>query len=135
MQNTPQQVSTRGKRISEVLAMAGMAVLLTRVLDVAAGQGTDGFLPMSPQTSGIFFGVSIAILFFTSFASGFRAKSRITTSLLISGGTLLAGFMLLAPRIGLLLYLAYALQPVYFTFITIGFVIIGLGILRAFRRQ
>ena len=134
MQNTPQQVSTRGKRISEILAMVGMAVLLIRVLDVA-GQGTNGFLPMSPQTSGIFFGVSIAILFFTSFASGFRAKSRITTSLLISGGTLLAGFMLLAPTIGLLLYLAYALQSIYFTFITIGFVITGLGILRAFRRQ
>jgi hypothetical protein len=135
MQKTPRQISPRAKKISEILAIAGMGALIIRVLDVIVGRDGQGFVPLSPQVSGIVFGISIAILFLLSFGFGFRVKTKITTSLLISGGALLSGFMLLAPKIGLLLYLVYALQPVYFAFIIIGFVIMGLGTLRIFRRM
>jgi hypothetical protein len=135
MQKMPQQINTRAKRISEILAIAGMGVLLIRIFDILVGHGGQGFVPLNPQASGIYFGISITTLFLLSFGFGFRVKTRVTTSLLISGGVLLGGFMLLAPRIGLLLYLAYALQPVYYAFTLIGFVIMGLGILRIFRRK
>jgi hypothetical protein len=135
MQKSPQQTNPRAKKISEILAIAGMGALIIRVLDVIAGQGSQGFVPLSLQVSGIVFGISIIILFLLSFGFGFRVKTKITTSFLVSGGMLFSGFLLLAPKIGLLLYLALALQPIYFTFIIIGFVVMGLGTLRIIRRM
>lgn len=133
MQKIPQQDNRRAKKISEILAIAGIGALIIRILDIIKeGQGSQGFIPLNPQASGIVFGITIAILL--SFGFGFRAKTKITTSLLASGGILLSGFMMLAPKIGLLLYLALVLQPVYFAFIAIGFVITGLAALRIIRR-
>ena len=136
MQKIPQQDNRRAKKISEILAIAGIGALIIRILDIIKeGQGSQGFIPLNPQASGIVFGITIAILFLLSFGFGFRAKTKITTSLLASGGILLSGFMMLAPKIGLLLYLALVLQPVYFAFIAIGFVITGLAALSIIRRM
>jgi hypothetical protein len=74
-------------------------------------------------------------LFFFSFAVVFRQKARITTALLIAGGAILAVSKLLEPRMGLNLYLAVALPFLYISLIAIGFILIGLGLLRAVKRQ
>jgi hypothetical protein len=69
-------------------------------------------------------------LFFASFGFGFRQKARITTLLLIAGGSLLAITKIVEPPLGLNLYLAIALPYVYISLITIGFILLGLGLWR-----
>jgi hypothetical protein len=98
-------------------------------------QGGAIFLPLTDQQSGILLGISSIILFFLSFALVFRQKARITTVLLIAGGAILAVSKLLEPTMGLNLYLAVALLFLYISLIAIGFILIGLGLLRAVRRQ
>lgn len=48
-------------------------------------------LSLSDQQRGILLGLFSIVLFFLSFGIGFREKSRLITSLLMSGGTILAG--------------------------------------------
>jgi hypothetical protein len=74
-------------------------------------------------------------LFFVSFGFGFRQKTRITTSLLIAGGALLAITKIIEPTLGLNLYLAIALPYVYISLIAIGFVLLGLGLWRLKMKQ
>jgi len=73
-------------------------------------------------------------LFFISFAFGLE-KTRVTTSLLITGGALLAVFKLVAPTMGLDLYLAIILRNLYIALIAMGFILMGLGLLRVIRKQ
>jgi putative Mn2+ efflux pump MntP len=80
--------------------------------------------------SGIFLGLPSVFLFFISFGFGFRQKTKITTSLLIAGGTLLAVTKIIEPTLGLNLYLAIAVTPVYISLIITGFILIGLGLWR-----
>jgi len=74
-------------------------------------------------------------LFFISFAFGLKEKTRVTTSLLITGGALLAVFKLVAPTMGLDLYLAIILRNLYIALIAMGFILMGLGLLRVIRKQ
>jgi hypothetical protein len=64
------------------------------------------------------------------FGFGFRQKTRITTSLIIAGGVLLAVTKIIEPTLGLNLYLAIALPYVYISLIAIGFILLGLGLWR-----
>jgi hypothetical protein len=57
-------------------------------------------------------------------------KTRITTSLIIAGGVLLAVTKIIEPTLGLNLYLAIALPYVYISLIAIGFILLGLGLWR-----
>jgi hypothetical protein len=98
-------------------------------------QGGDRFLPLTDQQSGILLGISSIILFFFSFWFGFGQKARVTTVLLIAGGAILAVSKLVEPTMGLNLFLAVALPYLYISLIAIGFILIGLGLLRAVRRQ
>lgn len=126
-----QQINVKKtKKISEVLAIAGMVLLLVDVADTFIAQGRYGFLPVNDQQRGIVLGVPSIILFFLSFGFGFRIKSNITTSILIVGGSLLAISKIVEPTIGLNLFLAVALRPLYLALIVMGFVIVGLGGLR-----
>lgn len=74
-------------------------------------------------------------MFFISFAFGLKEKTRVTTSLLITGGALLAVFKLVAPTLGLDLYLDIILRNLYIALIAMGFILMGLGLLRVIRKQ
>jgi hypothetical protein len=87
-------------------------------------------LYLTDRQSGIYLGLASVILFFVSFGFGFRQRARITTSLLILGGALLAVTKIIEPILGLNLYLAIALPYVYMSLIAIGFTVFGLGLWR-----
>ena len=129
------QNDLRKKRISEILAIVAIVLLSIDTVETFVVQGGARFLPLTDQQSGILLGISSIILFFLSFALVFRQKARITTVLLIAGGAILAVSKLLEPTMGLNLYLAVALPFLYISLIAIGFILIGLGLLRAVRRQ
>lgn len=129
------QNDLRKKRISEILAIIAIVFLSIDTVETFVAQGGDRFLPLTDQQSGILLGISSIILFFLSFGFGFRQKTRITTVLLIAGGAILAVSKLLEPTMGLNLFLAVALPYLYLSLIAIGFVLIGLGLLRAVRGQ
>ena len=129
------QNDLRKKRISEILAIVAIVLLSIDTVGTFIAKGGDRFLPLTDQQSGILLGISSIILFFLSFGFGFRQKARITTVLLIAGGTILAVSKLLEPTMGLNLFLAVALPYLYVSLIAIGFILIGLGLLRAVRRQ
>ena len=123
------------KRISEILAIVAIVLLSMDTVGTFIAQGGDRFLPLTDQQSGILLGISSIILFFLSFGFGFRQKATITTVLLIAGGAILAVSKLLEPTMGLNLFLAIVLPYLYISLIAIGFILIGLGLLRAVRRQ
>ena len=128
-------VRRHGKRISEILAIVATVLLTIDTVGTFIAQGGDRFLPLTDQQSGILLGISSIILFFLSFGFGFRQKARVTTILLIAGGAMLAVSKLLEPIMGLNLFLAIALPYLYISLIAIGFILIGLGLSRAVRRQ
>jgi len=130
LQNEP-----RKKKISETLANVAIVLLSLDTVGTFLAQGGERFLPLTDQQSGIFLGISSIVLFFLSFGFGFRQKVRITTVLLIAGGAILAVSKLVEPALGLNLFLAVALPFLYISLIAIGFILIGLGVLRAVRRQ
>jgi hypothetical protein len=129
------QNDLRKKRISEILAIIAIVLLSIDTVGTFIAKGGDRFLPLTDQQSGILLGISSIILFFLSFGFGFRQKARITTVLLIAGGAILAVSKLVEPTIGLNLFLAVALPYLYISLIAIGFILIGLGLLRAVRGQ
>ena len=129
------QNDLRKKRFSEILAIVAIVLLSIDTVETFVAQGGDRFLPLTDQQSGILLGLSSIILFFLSFGFGFRQEARITTVLLIAGGAILAVSKLLEPTMGLNLFLAVALPYLYLSLIAIGFILIGLGLLRAVRRQ
>jgi hypothetical protein len=130
LQNDP-----RKKRISETLAIVAIVLLSIDTAGTFIARGGERFLPLTDQQSGVLLGISSIILFFLSFGVGFRQKARTTTVLLIAGGTILAVSKLVEPTMGLNLFLAIALPYLYISLIAIGFILVGLGVLRAVRRQ
>ena len=133
LQNEP-----RKKKISETLAIVAIVFLAIDTAETFIAQGGKRFLPLTDQQSGILLGISSIVLFFLSLGFGFRQKARITTVLLIAGGAVLAVLAvskLVEPTIGLNLYLVIVLPYLYISLIAIGFILIGLGILRAAMRQ
>lgn len=129
------QNDLRKKRISEILVIVAIVLLSIDTVETFVAQGGSRFLPLTDQQSGILLGISSIILFFLSFALVYRQKARITTVLLIAGGVILAFSKLLEPTMGLNLYLAVVLPFLYISLVAIGFILIGLGLLRAVRRQ
>jgi len=129
------QVDVRKKKLSELFAIAAFAILLIDTADTIVAQDRLGFLHLSDQQRGIAVGILSVILFFISFAFGLKEKTRVTTSLLITGGSLLAVFKLVVPTMGLDLYLAIILRNLYIALIAMGFILIGLGLLRVIRKQ
>jgi hypothetical protein len=118
------------KSISEVLAVAAITLLIIDTVNTFTSQDGNGFLYLTDRQSGIYLGLPSIFLFFVSFGFGFRQKTRITTSLIIAGGVLLAVTKIIEPTLGLNLYLAIALPYVYISLIAIGFILLGLGLWR-----
>jgi hypothetical protein len=118
------------KSISEVFAVAAISLLTIDTINTFTSQDGIGFLYLTDRQSGVYLGLPSVFLFFVSFGFGFRQKTRITTSLLIAGGGLLAVTKIIEPTFGLNLYLAIALPYVYMSLIAIGFTLFGLGLWR-----
>ena len=130
------QISSKKRRISKLFAIAGLILLSIDTTNTFIGQGTYGFSsPLNDQQSGVLLGIPSVILFFLSFAVGYRQRSRLTTLLLISGGALLATSKLVEPTLGLNLFLAIVLRPLYIGLILMGFTIMGLGAARLFQEN
>jgi hypothetical protein len=114
--------------------MIAMVLLLTYIADAAVAQGkTGGFLPMTAAQRGMIFGTSSIVMFILSFAIGFGEKSKLTTVLLIIGGALIGTSVLAASamaRGGL-----SGTQNSFGIVIIIGYIIMGLGILRAVQKK
>jgi hypothetical protein len=120
----------RRTNISETLAITAISLLSLDTINTFTSQGGNGFLNLTDRQSGIFLGLPAVFLFFISFGFGFKRKTRITTSLLIAGGALLGVTKIIEPTLGLNLYLAIAVTPVYISLIIIGFILLGLGLWR-----
>lgn len=129
------QNDLRKRKISEILAIVAIALMSIDTAETFISRGGERFLPLTDQQSGILLGISSIVLFFFSFGIGFRQKARITTVLLIAGGGMLAISKLIEPTMGLNLFLAVALPYLYISLIVMGFILIGLGLLRAARKQ
>jgi len=127
------KTATVKKKASEIIVIAGMVLLLTYISDAAVGQGETGFLPMNEKERGTIFGFSTIILFFAAFGIGFNEKSAITTILLIVGGALIGTSVLSASLMaegGLA-----SISNFFIGLIIVGYIIMGLGILRAVQKK
>ena len=128
------QTKTGKKKASEALAIIAMVLLLIYIADAAIARGnSQGFLPLTSAQRGMIFGTSSIVLFILSFAIGFREKSKLTTILLIVGGALI-GTSVLAASIMASGGLKGA-QNSFGIVIIIGYIIMGLGILRAVQKK
>ena len=127
------EATTAKKKVSEITAIAGMILLLIYLADAAVGQGEIGFLPMDEKERGMVFGMSTIILFFVAFGVGIREKSTTTTILLIVGGALIGTSVLVASVMaegGL-----SSISGSFLGVIIVGYIIMGLGILRAVKKK
>jgi len=121
------------KILSEVMVIAALVILLVYVSDALIGQGETGFLPMTVEERGRTLGTSSMILFFVAFAIGFKERSPILTILLVVGGVLMGTSVLAASVMaeGGLVEAPAAFLGV----IVIGYIIMGLGILRIIQKK
>jgi hypothetical protein len=78
-------ISINGRNISEIFALAAMIVLAIDIADTFIAQGEYGFLQLTDQQRGPLIGIPSMILFFISFGTGYRQKSRLTTVLILAG--------------------------------------------------
>ena len=144
MISTHIEINTRKPRIHELLAIAAMTLLLIHIADAYITLVTNhGFLPMNVDkkpfgisTFGIStFGISSILFFFMVLGIEIREKrtTRLTTTLLIVGGALIACTVLgkSAMDYGGLSRISLS----FLTLIVVGYIIMGLGILKVFRQS
>ncbi len=128
-----EQIQSKRKKISEVFAIAAMILLLVYISDAAVGQGKQGFLPLNAAQRGMLLGSSSIILFLLSFGIGITQKTKITTILLIVGGAIIATSVLAASAMakgGLA-----AISNSFIIVVILGFIIMGLGIVRVIQKK
>jgi hypothetical protein len=123
--------------MSEILAIAAMALLLIHIADGSAERFIKhGFLPanIDKWPLGISnVGISSIILFFLAFGIDIREKNKsnvTTTTLLIVGGALIG-----TTALGVAVMDRDERMTTTLTVGSIGFVIMGLGILRAIQQR
>jgi hypothetical protein len=140
----------QGKRkiAAEILVSIALALLIIYILDVGVSMlsNSEGFLPLSAKDRGMIFGGGSILLFVISFGIGINVVSRLLTVLLIVGGAIMGTTVLISSlfippedtgnmnsasdRGG-----AQILAPQFIGIIVIGYIIMGMGILRAIRRK
>jgi hypothetical protein len=130
------QTKTCKHQISEVLAISAMTLLLIHIADGSMERiSKHGFLPVSldKRPFGISnFGISSIILFFLAFVVDIREKntSNVTTTLLIVGGALIG-----TTALGVSVMDRGGWIAKFLAVSAIGYVIMGLGILRAIQQR
>lgn len=135
------------KTISEILVSIAFILLVVYILDVGVAMinQSDGFLPLSEKDRGMIFGGGSIVLFIVSFGIGINIPSKILTILLIVGGAIMGTTVLFS---SLFLPSENSIQmspsdsrqiqmfaPQFIGIIVIGYVIMGMGILRIIRRK
>jgi hypothetical protein len=130
---------------SEILVSIAFILLVVYISDAGAARlnNSHGFLPLSTKDRGMIFGGVSIILFFVSCGIGFNIKSRILTILLIVGGALMGTSVLISsiiPDNSNLSSIAsisthQTISPQFIGIIAIGYIIMGLGILRMLRKK
>jgi hypothetical protein len=135
------------KTISEILVSIAFILLVVYILDVGVAMinQSDGFLPLSEKDRGMIFGGGSIVLFIVSFGIGINIPSKILTILLIVGGaimgtTVLFSSLFLPSENNIQMSPSDSRQiqmfaPQFIGIIVIGYVIMGMGILRIIRRK
>jgi hypothetical protein len=136
------------KIASEVLVSVALALLVIYILDVGVSMlnNSDGFLPLSAKERGMIFGGGSIILFVIAFGIGINVASRLLTVLLIMGGAIMGTTVLISsfvvPTQGSNSMnsssdsgQAQILAPQFIGIIVIGYIIMGMGILRMLRKK
>jgi hypothetical protein len=131
------------KIAAEITVSIAFILLAVYIADagIARLNNDHGFLPLSAKDRGMFFGGISIILFFISYGIGFNIKSRILTILLIVGGALMGTSVLISTLMPADSNLSsnspmpQIISPQFLGIIVIGYIIMGLGILRGLRKK
>ena len=130
---------------AEIIVSIAFILLVAYIADagIARANNGHGFLPLSAKDRGMIFGGGSIILFFISFGIGFNIKSKTLTILLIIGGALMGTSVLISTlmpdntntNITSSPSSQQVMSPQFIGIIIIGYIIMGLGISRAFRKK
>jgi predicted membrane-bound spermidine synthase len=131
------------KIAAEITVSIAFILLAVYIADagIARLNNDHGFLPLSAKDRGMFFGGISIILFFISYGIGFNIKSRILTILLIVGGALMGTSVLISTlmpensNLPSKSPMSQIISPQFLGIIVIGYIIMGLGILRGLRKK
>jgi hypothetical protein len=130
------EIKSSNQRVSELLATIAMTLLLIHIIDGSIERiYKHGFLPESidKRPFGVSnLGMSSIFLFFLAFGIETRKRNiaKVTTTLLIVGGALIGTTVL-----GVSVMDKWGLVPRLLILCTIGYVIMGLGILNVCQKQ
>jgi len=133
MQN---EIKSSNQRVSELLAITAMTLLLIHIIDGSLERiYKHGFLPetIDKRPFGVSnLGISSIFLFFLAFGIETRKRNiaKVTTTLLIVGGALIGTTVL-----GVSVMDKWGLVPRLLILCMIGYVIMGLGILKVCQKQ
>ena len=131
------------KIAAEITVSIAFILLAVYIADagIARLNNDHGFLPLSAKDRGMFFGGISIILFFISYGIGINIKSRILTILLIVGGALMGTSVLISTlmpensNLPSKSPMSQIISPQFLGIIVIGYIIMGLGILRWLRKK
>jgi len=130
------EIKSSNQRVSELLATIAMTLLLIHIIDGSIERiYKHGFLPetIDKRPFGVSnLGISSIFLFFLAFGIETRKMNiaKVTTTLLIVGGALIGTTVL-----GVSVMDKWGLVPRLLILCTIGYVIMGLGILNVCQKQ
>jgi hypothetical protein len=130
------EIKSYNQRVSGLLAITAMTLLLIHIIDGSIERiYKHGFLPASvdKRPLGISnLGLSSIFLFLLAFATETRKRNiaKVTTTLLIVGGALIGTSVL-----GVSIMDKWGLVPKLLILCMIGYVIMGLGILKVCQKQ
>jgi hypothetical protein len=136
-------MQTSRKIAAEITVSIAFILLAVYIADagIARLNNDHGFLPLSAKDRGMFFGGISIILFFISYGIGFNIKSRMLTILLIVGGALMGTSVLISTLMPENSNLPsnspihQIISPQFLGIVVIGYIIMGLGILRGLRKK
>ena len=141
------------KIAAEILVSIAFILLAAYIADAAIAMlnNAEGFLPLSAKDRGMIFGGGSILLFFLSYGIGFNIKSKILTALLIIGGALMGTSVIIStfiiiPEDSITTTTSNSnstsnnsinqpIAPAFLGVIIIGYIIMGLGILRGVRKK
>jgi hypothetical protein len=130
-------------RASQIIAAVALALLLIYFMDVLTSMLTNGpgFLPFTSKDRGLLFGGLSTALFLISFVVGWKIYSKILPVLLIVGGALIGTSVLVSTFVTPHLTntsdevkIVTPPLPQFIGIIVIGYVILGLGILKVVKK-
>jgi hypothetical protein len=137
------------KIAAEILVSIAFVLLAAYLADAAIERlNNEGFLPLSAKDRGMIFGGGSILLFFVSYGIGFNIQSKILTTLLIIGGALMGTSIIISsfimpgnsfttPNLNSTSNSTtnQLISPQFLGIIIIGYIIMGLGILRGVRKK